>query len=153
MPQIGRYRKYDGGTGVQHDERYHPQHGCRFLFHRVNGRIWPQRPAAKADAHLSGGTPAESQRLAGLPIQSGGADLDEPTASLDPLASRATQEKDHHRKSKGRLILITSHILSELDELITQVMYMQDGQVLFHKNGKNCRKTQVNKNYRGRLPR
>jgi Cu-processing system ATP-binding protein len=60
--------------------------------------------------------------------------LDEPTAGLDPVASEKLKEKILHEKEKGKLILITSHVLSELDELITQVIYMQEGHVLFHKN-------------------
>lgn len=59
--------------------------------------------------------------------------LDEPTAGLDPLASEILKEKIKNEKEKGKLILITSHILSELDELITQVIYMQEGALQFHK--------------------
>ena len=60
--------------------------------------------------------------------------LDEPTAGLDPLASEILKEKIIAEKQKGKLVLITSHILSELDDLVTQVMYMQDGNLLFHKS-------------------
>jgi len=66
--------------------------------------------------------------------------LDEPTAGLDPLASELLKEKIIREKQKGKLILITSHILSELDELITQVMYMQEGDLRFHKSIENLRK-------------
>ncbi|MCC7401065.1 MAG: ABC transporter ATP-binding protein [Chitinophagaceae bacterium] len=59
--------------------------------------------------------------------------LDEPTAGLDPLSSEILKEKIKSEKDKGKLVLITSHILSELDELITHVIYMQDGNVQFHK--------------------
>jgi Cu-processing system ATP-binding protein len=59
--------------------------------------------------------------------------LDEPTAGLDPVASEILKEKIIHEKSKGKLVLITSHILSELDDLITHVTYMQEGNLLFHK--------------------
>ena len=58
--------------------------------------------------------------------------LDEPTAGLDPLASEILKEKIIKEKEKGKLILITSHLLSELDDLITQIIYMQDGAVHFH---------------------
>ena len=58
--------------------------------------------------------------------------LDEPTAGLDPLASEILKEKINAEKRKGKLILITSHLLAELDDLITQVIFMQDGQVKFH---------------------
>ncbi|TDG37423.1 ABC transporter ATP-binding protein [Pedobacter changchengzhani] len=60
--------------------------------------------------------------------------LDEPTAGLDPLSSEKLKEKIIIEKEKGKLVLITSHVLSELDELITQVFYMQDGKILFYKN-------------------
>lgn len=59
--------------------------------------------------------------------------LDEPTAGLDPVASEILKEKIIREKKNGKLILITSHILSELDDIVTQVIYMQDGQLRFHK--------------------
>ena len=60
--------------------------------------------------------------------------LDEPTAGLDPVASEILKEKIISEKAKGKLILITSHILSELDDLVTHVIYMQEGMLVFHKN-------------------
>jgi Cu-processing system ATP-binding protein len=59
--------------------------------------------------------------------------LDEPTAGLDPVASEILKEKIIAQKKQGKLVMITSHILSELDELVTQVIYMQDGILQFHK--------------------
>ena len=59
--------------------------------------------------------------------------LDEPTAGLDPLASEILKEKIVSEKQKGKLIMITSHLLSELDDLITQLIFMQEGCVEFHK--------------------
>ena len=63
--------------------------------------------------------------------------LDEPTAGLDPLASELLKEKIIKEKEKGKLILITSHLLSELDDLITEIIFMQDGEVQFHKKVSN----------------
>ena len=60
--------------------------------------------------------------------------LDEPTAGLDPLASEILKEKILTEKKKNKLILITSHILSDLDELTTHVMYMQEGKMQFFKD-------------------
>ncbi len=59
--------------------------------------------------------------------------LDEPTAGLDPISTEILKEKIILEKEKGKLILITSHVLSDLDELVTQVIYMQDGKIEFHK--------------------
>jgi Cu-processing system ATP-binding protein len=60
--------------------------------------------------------------------------LDEPTAGLDPVASEILKEKILVEKKKEKLVLVTSHILSELDDLVTQIIYMQEGQVKFHKS-------------------
>jgi len=65
--------------------------------------------------------------------------LDEPTAGLDPVASEILKEKIIAEKNKGKLVLITSHILSELDDLITQVIYMQEGKLWFHKSIDNLK--------------
>jgi Cu-processing system ATP-binding protein len=60
--------------------------------------------------------------------------LDEPTAGLDPLSSEILKEKIIAEKQKDKLILITSHILSDLDELTTDIMYLQEGKLVFFKN-------------------
>jgi Cu-processing system ATP-binding protein len=60
--------------------------------------------------------------------------LDEPTAGLDPLSSEILKEKIISEKEKGKLILITSHILSDLEELTTDVLYLQDGREVFFKS-------------------
>ncbi len=59
--------------------------------------------------------------------------LDEPTAGLDPVSAEILKEKVQAERKKGKLFLITSHILSELDDMITHVVYMQDGHMLFQK--------------------
>lgn len=59
--------------------------------------------------------------------------LDEPTAGLDPLSSEILKDKIIAEKKKNKLILITSHILSDLEEFTTHVMYMQEGKLIFLK--------------------
>jgi Cu-processing system ATP-binding protein len=66
--------------------------------------------------------------------------LDEPTAGLDPLSSEILKEKIMQEKKKNKLILITSHILSDLDELTTHVMYLQEGRMIFLKDIETLRK-------------
>jgi Cu-processing system ATP-binding protein len=65
--------------------------------------------------------------------------LDEPTAGLDPVATEILKEKIRKEKEKGKLILITSHILSDLDDIITEVIYMQEGKLRFHKSLKQLK--------------
>lgn len=66
--------------------------------------------------------------------------LDEPTAGLDPVASGMFKEKIIAEKEKGKLVLITSHILSELDDLVSQIIYMQEGKLIFHKSTDELKK-------------
>lgn len=82
---------------------------------------------------LSGGTTQKVSAILAFLFNPDILILDEPTAGLDPLASEILKEKIIAEKQKGKLILITSHLLSELDDLITHVVFMQEGQVKFHK--------------------
>ena len=59
--------------------------------------------------------------------------LDEPTAGLDPLASEYLKQKIIREKEKGKLILITSHILNDLDDIATDVLYIMEGRLQFFK--------------------
>ena len=52
---------------------------------------------------------------------------------LDPLAAEALKEKILEQKSMGKLILVTSHILSEADEISDYIMYLFEGQIKFYK--------------------
>jgi Cu-processing system ATP-binding protein len=60
--------------------------------------------------------------------------LDEPTAGLDPVSSEELKEKIILEKTNNKLVIITSHILSDLDEMIETVVYMEEGQVRFNKS-------------------
>jgi Cu-processing system ATP-binding protein len=60
--------------------------------------------------------------------------LDEPTAGLDPVSSEILKEKIISEKQKGKLILVTSHILSDLEDITTEIIYLQEGRLKFHKS-------------------
>ncbi len=83
---------------------------------------------------LSGGTRQKVSASLAFLFHSDVLILDEPTAGLDPVASEILKEKIKAEIKNGKLVIITSHILSDLDELATQVMYMQEGKLRFHKN-------------------
>jgi Cu-processing system ATP-binding protein len=58
--------------------------------------------------------------------------LDEPTAGLDPVSVEILKEKIIREKSDGKLMIISSHILSDLDELSTDVVYIFEGKMQYH---------------------
>lgn len=82
---------------------------------------------------LSGGTRQKVSAVIAFLFNPDVLILDEPTAGLDPIASEILKEKILSARNKGKLIVITSHLLAELDELISEVVFMQDGRVQFHK--------------------
>ena len=83
---------------------------------------------------LSGGTRQKVSASLALLFNADVLILDEPTAGLDPVSAEIFRKKITKEKQNGKLIIITSHILSDLDDLVTQVIYMQEGKLLFHKN-------------------
>lgn len=58
--------------------------------------------------------------------------LDEPTAGLDPISVEILKEKILHERRMGKLIIITSHILSDLDELATEMIYIYEGKIQYN---------------------
>jgi Cu-processing system ATP-binding protein len=92
---------------------------------------------------LSGGTTQKVSAVLAFLFNPDVLILDEPTAGLDPLASEILKEKIIKEKDKGKLIFITSHLLSELDDLITEIIFMQEGEVHFHKKVEDL-KTETN---------
>ena len=133
MPQIGRYpenmsiaqvidmmKDIRKETNKVHDEELIKGFGLENIMH-------------KKMRTLSGGTTQKVSASLAFLFNPDVLILDEPTAGLDPLSSELLKQKIITEKQNGKLILITSHVLSELDDLITEVFYMQDGELLFHK--------------------
>jgi Cu-processing system ATP-binding protein len=57
--------------------------------------------------------------------------LDEPTAGLDPLSSAILKDKILAARAEGTTVIITSHIMSELEELCDDVAFLLDGVVRY----------------------
>ena len=142
MPQIGRYpdnmtigqvigmiqsiRQYQGALDV---DLYHAFNIDSLLNKRMRT--------------LSGGTTQKVSAVLAFMFNPDMLILDEPTAGLDPLAAEVLKDKINAEKEKGKLILITSHLLSELDDLVTHITFMHDGAVRF-KKAINALKSETN---------
>ncbi len=55
--------------------------------------------------------------------------LDEPTSGLDPVSSGILKDKMRDVRAQGRAVMITSHVLSELEELADTVAFLHEGTV------------------------
>jgi Cu-processing system ATP-binding protein len=60
--------------------------------------------------------------------------LDEPTAGLDPLASSMLKDKILHEMARGRTVVLTSHVMAEVEEIADVVVYILDGSVYFEES-------------------
>ena len=83
---------------------------------------------------LSGGTTQKVSAVLAFLFNPDIIILDEPTAGLDPLASEILKNKIIKEKNKGKLIIITSHLLSELDDIVSEIVFMNEGKVIVHQS-------------------
>ncbi len=56
--------------------------------------------------------------------------LDEPTSGLDPLMEEVFQRCVEEERGRGRTILLSSHILSEVEELCDRVSIIRKGRTV-----------------------
>jgi len=57
--------------------------------------------------------------------------LDEPTVGLDPVATTAFKDKLRKERAAGHTILLSSHLVNEVEELADNIIYLQDGRPFF----------------------
>ena len=132
MPQIGRYPDYmTVGQIIEMIKKI--RNSNEDLDEDLIKAFELEKIFDKQMRTLSGGTTQKVSAILAFLFNPDVLILDEPTAGLDPLASEILKEKIIKEREKGKLILITSHLLSELDDMISQIIFMQDGKVHFHK--------------------
>ncbi len=133
MPQIGRYPDYmTVGQIIEMIKKI--RNSNEVLDEDLIKAFELEKILDKQMRTLSGGTTQKVSAILAFLFNPDVLILDEPTAGLDPLASEILKEKIIKEREKGKLILITSHLLSELDDMISQIIFMQEGKVHFHKS-------------------
>lgn len=80
---------------------------------------------------LSGGTRQKINAVMAFLFSPGLLILDEPTAGLDPVASGVLKARIAEERESGTTCILTSHIMSELEELADDVVFLHDGKVEF----------------------
>jgi Cu-processing system ATP-binding protein len=95
--------------------------------------------------NLSGGTKQKVNIVLAFMFDSDLIVLDEPTNGLDPIALIHLKELIQKEKNKGKTILITTHIMSFVDEVADEIVFLLDGKIYF-KGTIDALKKQTNNN-------
>ena len=90
-----------------------------------------QSALAKPLRVLSGGTRQKVNAVMAFLFSPELLMLDEPTAGLDPLSSSILKDKILAARGEGRTLIVTSHIMNELEELADDVAFMLEGRATF----------------------
>ncbi len=85
----------------------------------------------KAIRTLSGGNRQKLSAVISLMFNPQILIFDEPTAGLDPVISSRFKEIVMSEKNKGKTIILTSHIMSEVEELADQIIFLLDGKIYY----------------------
>ena len=80
---------------------------------------------------LSGGTKQKVNLVLTFMFDSPIVILDEPTTGLDPISLIRLKELITVEKKKGKAILITSHIMSFVEEVADQIVFILEGRIYF----------------------
>ena len=81
--------------------------------------------------NLSGGTRQKVNIMLAFMFDSSILILDEPTAGLDPVSLIRLKELIMESKSKGKIILITTHILGLVEALADEIIFLLEGNIHF----------------------
>ena len=81
--------------------------------------------------NLSGGTKQKVNIVLAFMFDSPLIILDEPTTGLDPISLIRLKDLIHSEKAKGKTILITSHIMSFVEEVSDDIVFLLEGQIYF----------------------
>jgi len=93
--------------------------------------------------NLSGGTKQKVNIVLTFMFDSPLIILDEPTTGLDPISLIRLKDLIQTEKANGKTIIITSHIMSFVEEVSDEIVFLLEGQIYF-KGTINALKTKTN---------
>ncbi|MGO1751249.1 MAG: ABC transporter ATP-binding protein [Psychroflexus sp.] len=84
--------------------------------------------------NLSGGTKQKVNIVLTFMFNSQIVILDEPTTGLDPVALIHLKNLIKKEKEKGKTVLVTSHIMSFVEEISDEIVFILEGKIYFKGN-------------------
>lgn len=81
---------------------------------------------------LSGGTKQKISAIIAFMFHAPIVILDEPTVGLDPVNSIRFKNLVRKRAQTGTTVLLVSHVLSEIEQLVNRMLFLYEGQSVFY---------------------
>jgi Cu-processing system ATP-binding protein len=81
--------------------------------------------------NLSGGTKQKISAIIAFAFNPKIIILDEPTAGLDPISSSYFKDLVLKQKELGKTIILTSHLMNEVQELADEIVFLLEGEIKF----------------------
>jgi Cu-processing system ATP-binding protein len=129
MPQLARFPEHM--TGEELVALLRELRGGAEIDEELVGALGIEAELRKPLRVLSGGTRQKVNAVAAFLFSPELYVLDEPTAGLDPVSSGTLKERIRRERANGRTVLLTSHIMSEVEALTDDVVYLAEGQVRY----------------------
>ncbi len=130
MPQIGRYpdnmkigQLFDMIKNIRHDTTDLDEELIRLL--KLESMY------DKSMHTLSGGTRQKVSAALAFLFRPPILILDEPTAGLDPVSVEILKDKIEKERKVGKLLIITSHIMSDLEDMTNELIYLYEGKLAY----------------------
>lgn len=96
--------------------------------------------------NLSGGTKQKINIILTFMFDSDLIILDEPTTGLDPISLIYLKKIIQEEKAKGKTILVTTHIMSLVEEIADEIVFILDGKIYFKGSIETLKKQTEQKN-------
>ena len=130
MPQIARFPENLTGAELLDMLKDLRGPGAR-LDEELVSRLGLASQLGKPLGALSGGTRQKVNAVAAFLFDPALVILDEPTAGLDPLSSSQLKDKIIADRKRGKTFILTSHIMSEIEELSDDIVFLVEGRVRY----------------------
>lgn len=130
MPQIARFPENLNGYELFNmikDLRGSDAPGIPHLINHFSLEDHLEKPLKD----LSGGTRQKVNACIAFMFDTEILILDEPSAGLDPVSNQLLKSLIREKKKAGKTILITSHVMSDLQEISDRLLCLIDGNIYF----------------------
>lgn len=86
----------------------------------------------KKISHLSGGNKQKLNLILSLMYDNSIIILDEPNNALDPVSMIKLKELIKEEKNNGKLVILTSHVMSLVEEVASDLVFILEGKIYYH---------------------